>query len=439
MSYGEPHVEPKAEIYLGPYPESEPEPEVEPEIYGYGNVTGEIPIGDGEPDAATISDPTIMRIMASVAGIISIGIIIQNVLVLFALWRAWPKQNPTITYFIIHLACADLASGLQFLWFNCIDIFLRKTHEGMWVLILCGFWMVTIAASIGGLINFAHLRIHALKNAMKNQKYSKKRAIICVLLSWLLPLAGLFVPPIAGWNCIDYSGGNMGKDCSQVVFPFTKPYVLMLVSLLFFSIIWLSVLYVWIFMLVHKRSWSHFIKSEQARQAASGNTRKVSQRWHRMIIRAQRKQRKVSDKLEAVKGMTAQTSTNKDTERQLFNTMMIILSIFFLCHCPVGVVLIFDYIIVEQNTALVDAFQIILTISFINALLNPILYYWRMPATRDAFWLALGKREKTQNKLMYSRSSVNSKRNDRFHFQNTLSIVDLESNKIDNNMKCTSI
>ncbi|XP_039261379.2 sphingosine 1-phosphate receptor 2-like isoform X3 [Styela clava] len=396
MSYGEPHVEPKAEIYLGPYPESEPEPEVEPEIYGYGNVTGEIPIGDGEPDAATISDPTIMRIMASVAGIISIGIIIQNVLVLFALWRAWPKQNPTITYFIIHLACADLASGLQFLWFNCIDIFLRKTHEGMWVLILCGFWMVTIAASIGGLINFAHLRIHALKNAMKNQKYSKKRAIICVLLSWLLPLAGLFVPPIAGWNCIDYSGGNMGKDCSQVVFPFTKPYVLMLVSLLFFSIIWLSVLYVWIFMLVHKR-------------------------------------------LEAVKGMTAQTSTNKDTERQLFNTMMIILSIFFLCHCPVGVVLIFDYIIVEQNTALVDAFQIILTISFINALLNPILYYWRMPATRDAFWLALGKREKTQNKLMYSRSSVNSKRNDRFHFQNTLSIVDLESNKIDNNMKCTSI
>nr|XP_039261379.1 sphingosine 1-phosphate receptor 2-like isoform X3 [Styela clava] len=396
MSYGEPHVEPKAEIYLGPYPESEPEPEVEPGIYGYGNVTGEIPIGDGEPDAATISDPTIMRIMASVAGIISIGIIIQNVLVLFVLWRAWPKQNPTITYFIIHLACADLASGFQFLWFNCIDIFLRKTHEGMWVLILCGFWMVTIAASIGGLINFAHLRIHALKNAMKNQKYSKKRAIICVLLSWLLPLAGLFVPPIAGWNCIDYSGGNMGKDCSQVVFPFTKPYVLMLVSLLFFSIIWLSVLYVWIFMLVHKR-------------------------------------------LEAVKGMTAQTSTNKDTERQLFNTMMIILSIFFLCHCPVGVVLIFDYIIVEQNTALVDAFQIILTISFINALLNPILYYWRMPATRDAFWLALGKREKTQNKLMYSRSSVNSKRNDRFHFQNTLSIVDLESNKIDNNMKCTSI
>lgn len=45
---------------------------------------------------------TVMGVVASVMGT---AIVLQNIIVLIVIAKVWPKQNPTITYFIIHLAC----------------------------------------------------------------------------------------------------------------------------------------------------------------------------------------------------------------------------------------------------------------------------------------------------------------------------------------------
>lgn len=56
--------------------------------------------------------------------------------------------------------------------------------------------------------------------------------------------------------------------------------------------------------------------------------------------------------------IAATNSRNMKRERQVFNTVVIILSLFFVCHAPVAGLLIADFAVTARSVPLISAFKV---------------------------------------------------------------------------------
>ncbi|XP_078490831.1 cannabinoid receptor 2-like isoform X1 [Ciona intestinalis] len=355
----EPSVEPEPpSVGFEPEPTwtwAEPEPSVEPEFPSVGlepeptwvgaepepfNRTG-LPEIYAEPEAL-FGHSSHKVALAVFAGILGLLIIMENIILLWAIYKGKPRQLQSFNYFIANLALADLVGGFQLLWFGCFHQILDFYKPDIYILIMCSVWLASVASSIFALCHFAWHRLCIVRNHT-GAPTSTRMAIAVVVLSWLLPILTLVIPPLAGWNC----SGCMGmercrKECSSVLYPFTKGYTLLVTCLLYFAIMSLFVVYGWIYMAVHR-------------------------------------------KLQRVK--------NKGMQRRevsMIRTTLIILALFTLSMLPVAVLLTIDYVTMEYNPQLIVAFQIATVVSFINSLCNPLLYARRLPSMREAAWRSIG-------------------------------------------------
>nr|XP_039274542.1 rhodopsin-like [Styela clava] len=311
-------------------PWAEPEPEGEPEgVYRpYAEPPAPMLQPSGYRERGTYS---------TLAAVVATLIIVLNIVVLVVLSRK-PKQRKSLSCLIGLIAAFDIVGGLQFLWFSSFDVQLMFTHADMWIIVMCGIWMLTMAPQISAMMHFGLHLLDELQVGVNNAKISSGRIIFIVLTVFVLPV-GLFIPPLAGWNCIgcrspldDYY--YCARKCSMAIFPFTKIYVLLMVVLLFAAMVIVISIYTTIYVTMCQK------KCERRLSPKSG-------------------------KADVVK------------------TTMLLLVAYILCVLPVSIVMVFDYVNYKCDPHIINAFHGTLFVSFLSNLANPIIVFTCLPSMRN--------------------------------------------------------
>lgn len=302
----------------------QPEPEGEP-------VTGE---PYAEPPAPLLQSVNFEErgVYSTLAAVVAGLIIFLNILVLVALFKK-PKQRKSLTYLLGLIAGFDILGGLQFLWFSSFDLHLMYTHANMWILVMCGIWMLSLAPQIGALIHFGLHLINEIDLGVGNAKLSIGRIIFIVVTVFHVPLA-LFIPPLAGWNCIGcinpLNENYCERKCSIPIFPFTKNYVLLMTILLLLAIVAAVCVY----------GYLHMKASKNSLTSKSGNCDAI----------------------------------------QLTECL---LTTYIVCTLPVAIVMIADFATIYCNPQLINAFHATLFVTFLSNLVNPLVVFAKMPSMRS--------------------------------------------------------
>lgn len=131
--------------------------------------------------------------------------LIGNVLVILSVFTYRPLRNVQ-NFYIVSLACADLAVTLLVMPFNVVNFIV-----GLWLFgaILCNIWLtfdiLTCTASILHLCAIAIDRFSAINSPIEYaQKRTLKRVLAGIAIVWGVS-ALISVPPLIGWN---NTGGN---------------------------------------------------------------------------------------------------------------------------------------------------------------------------------------------------------------------------------------
>ncbi|XP_076820616.1 sphingosine 1-phosphate receptor 2-like [Clavelina lepadiformis] len=378
----EPEFGGKPEPVMPGVPVVEPEPESEPGTDSFTSVTDIEVFAEPEPPASSENYVTALAVVAAVIGTF---IILENILVIYALVRGDPKHPKSLTYFIANLAVADIVAGIQLVWFTSIDYFAIQQKPKMYIIGMCALWLVTIVVSVIDLVIFALHRLRVARSKMHFRDTPKRAVLWIVLLSWVLPILILIVPPLAGWNCIHcVEKKTCEQVCSMILYPFTKSYSLMLSVMVIVVIIALFVIYGWMLFAVHS-------------------------------------------KVEQVKNREAM----QRKETRMMQTVLFLLVLFTICILPVAIVMIVDYIQVGKNDLLLTAFQFTTVFSFLNSVCNPFLYVWKLPSMQNAMWKALGKNHRTARLSTTLQKSFGKRRESRLSLGSESSRFDVRKKSVE--------
>ncbi|XP_074643997.1 putative G-protein coupled receptor No18 [Tubulanus polymorphus] len=188
--------------------------------------------------------------------------IIGNILVILSVFTYRPLKNVQ-NFFIVSLACADLAVAILVMPFNIINFILEYWIFGN---VFCNVWLtcdvLCCTASILNLCAIATDRYWAIHDPINYaNKRTLKRVLIMIALVWGVS-AVISIPPLVGWNNWDKNTG----DKMTCALTDEKGYVIYSASGSFFiPLLIMSFVYLKIFLATRRRL------RERAKRSAAVN------------------------------------------------------------------------------------------------------------------------------------------------------------------------
>ncbi|XP_075062922.1 sphingosine 1-phosphate receptor 5 [Mixophyes fleayi] len=256
--------------------------------------------------------------------VVCVLIVLENLIVLLALWRNKKFHSPMF-YLLGNLTLCDLLAGIAYM----VNIVLSGANTlrltpAMWFVREGGVF-VTLTASIFSLLAIAIER-HITMVRMKLYSGDKKgRMALLIGASWLVSIL-LGVLPILGWNCIR----NL-PFCSTILPLYSKNYILFCITIFLAILISIVVLYLRIYRIVKTNS----------------------QRLGTLRKGALRKSQKYM---------------------ALLKTVTIVVGAFIGCWLPLFVLLLLDVSCEVNACPVLLKADYFLGLAMINSLLNPIIY-----------------------------------------------------------------
>lgn len=258
--------------------------------------------------------------------IICTVIILENLLVLIAVWRN-KKFHSAMFFFIGNLAFSDLLAGSAYI----ANIFLSgsmtiKLVPVQWF-IREGTVFIALSASVFSLLAIAIERYIAITKVKVYGSTKTCRMFLLIGACWVtsILLGGL---PILGWNCIC----NL-PDCSAVLPLYSKKYIVFVVTIFTLILFSIVILYVKIYLIV---SSSH------------------------------------------------QEATNLQAYA-LLKTVTIVLGVFIVCWLPAFTILLLDSSCTMQLCPVLSKAQNFISFATLNSALNPVIYMLRSKEMRREF------------------------------------------------------
>ncbi|XP_073443671.1 sphingosine 1-phosphate receptor 5 [Dendrobates tinctorius] len=256
--------------------------------------------------------------------VVCVLIVLENLIVLLALWRNKKFHSPMF-YLLGNLTLSDLLAGVAYM----VNIVLSGANTlrltpVMWFVREGGVF-VTLTASIFSLLAIAIER-HITMVRMKLYSGDKQgRMALLVGVSWLLSIL-LGVLPILGWNCIR----NL-PSCSTILPLYSKDYILFCITIFLAILISIVVLYLRIYRIVK-------LNSQRLGTLRKGALKK-SQKY-----------------------------------MALLKTVTIVVGTFIGCWLPLFILLLFDVSCEVNACPVLLKADYFLGLAMINSLLNPIIY-----------------------------------------------------------------
>ncbi|XP_063305548.1 sphingosine 1-phosphate receptor 5 [Pelobates fuscus] len=256
--------------------------------------------------------------------VVCILIVLENLIVLLAIWRNKKFHSPMF-YLLGNLTLSDLLAGVAYM----VNIVMSGANTlrltpAMWFVREGGVF-VTLTASIFSLLAIAIER-HITMVRMKLYSGDKKgRMGLLIGASWLVSIL-LGVLPIVGWNCI-----NNLPSCSTILPLYSKEYILFCISIFIAILISIVVLYIRIYRIVKHNS----------------------QRLGTLRKGALRKSQKYM---------------------ALLKTVTIVVGTFIACWLPLFILLLFDVSCEVNACPILLKADYFLGLAMINSFLNPIIY-----------------------------------------------------------------
>ncbi|XP_078062125.1 sphingosine 1-phosphate receptor 5a [Mustelus asterias] len=253
--------------------------------------------------------------------IVCVFIILENLLVLIAIWRNSKFHKP-MYYLLANLTLSDLLAGVAYM----VNILLSgantlKLTPVLWFLREGGVF-VTLTASVFSLLAIAVER-HVTMVRMQLYSADKMcRTRIFVAVDWILSVF-LGSLPILGWNCI----GNL-SGCSTVLPLYSKNYILTCILIFILILFAIVLLYVRIYRLVKCNS------------LVLGSP--VTKRCQKYLA--------------------------------LLKTVTIVVGTFIACWLPLFIVLLLDVSCAVGTCRILYKADYFLGLAMINSALNPIIY-----------------------------------------------------------------
>lgn len=276
--------------------------------------------------------------------IICLLIIVENAIVLVAIWKNKKFHQP-MYYLLGNLTFSDLLAGFTYmvnivtsgantLNLTTIQWFIRE-----------GGVFITLAASIISLLAIAIER-HVTMVRMKPYQGAKRGRMFALIgVSWLISIF-LGVLPIMGWNCLE----NL-PQCS-IVFPlYSNSFILCCITVFSAVLLAIVVLYVRIFRIV---------KSNTQRMGCTPQRKGMSRKSQKYMA--------------------------------LLKTVTIVLGVFIACWLPLFVLLLLDFSCSSRCCPILLKADYFLGIAMINSLLNPIIYTLTSKDMRKAILRLLCRR-----------------------------------------------
>ncbi|XP_006005944.1 sphingosine 1-phosphate receptor 2 [Latimeria chalumnae] len=263
--------------------------------------------------------------------IICCFIILENLLVLIAVWRN-KKFHSAMFFFIGNLAFSDLLTGSTYianillsgsrtLSLTPIQWFLRE-----------GTAFTALSASVLSLLAIAIERQIAITKVKVYSSDKNCRMVVLIGACWIMStLFGSL--PIFGWNCI----GKV-KACSNILPLYSKDYILFVVTVLCAILISIVLLYARIYLIVKS--------SNEETAAASQNM-------------------------------------------ALLKTVTIVVGGFIICWLPAFIILLLDFSCDARSCPILSEADYFFGLAILNSLLNPIIYTLRSRDMRKAMFRVL--------------------------------------------------
>ena len=126
-------------------------------------------------------------------------------------------------------------------------------------------------------------------------------------------------------------------------------------------------------------------------------------------MKQQNRNEELKSKLSLTSSTCILSSSVKRRSRdlRLLRTLIIILALFMASALPMGILFILTYS--ETDKKLLTGTKYIITISLLNSLLNPWIYFWRFPEMRSAVSCKYFKRNNTSHTNTNINSNINKR------------------------------
>ncbi|GCB77832.1 sphingosine 1-phosphate receptor 1-like [Scyliorhinus torazame] len=253
--------------------------------------------------------------------IVCIFIILENLLVLVAIWKNSKFHKP-MYYLLANLTLSDLLAGVTYM----VNILLSgantlKLTPVLWFLREGGVF-ITLTASVFSLLAIAVERHVTMVRMQLHSADKMCRTRLFVAADWALSVF-LGSLPILGWNCI----GNL-LACSTVLPLYCKNYILTCILIFILILFAIVILYVRIYRLVKCNS--------------------------------------------LVLGSPMRRNCQKDLA--LLKTVTIVVGAFIACWLPLFIVLLLDVSCAVGTCRILYKADYFLALAMMNSALNPIIY-----------------------------------------------------------------
>ncbi|KAL1023280.1 hypothetical protein UPYG_G00038650 [Umbra pygmaea] len=261
---------------------------------------------------------------------ISILIILENLLVLSAVFSRICHSQRWVYVCIANITMSDLLAGVAYVVNICMSGSQTfRLSPALW-LFREGVLFVALAASIFSLLLIAVERYTTMM-APLNQKSASKTCRIygLVALCWVLAFAIGFLP-LLGWNCMCSL-----ESCSTLLPLYSKSYILF--SLIIFSIILLAIGVLYGAIYCHVCS-SAKVGSHRSRSRSLG----------------------------------------------LLKTVISIVGVFIMCWGPLFILLLVDFFCVSRQCSTLFSADWVIALAVLNSALNPVIYALGSTELREA-------------------------------------------------------
>nr|CAB3232336.1 cannabinoid receptor 1-like [Phallusia mammillata] len=177
------------------------------------------------------------------AGLVSGGIIIGNALVIQSIVFGSARFFRPMYWFIIHLSVSDFCIGVMLLWNYCLAA-LFNIHNTLDTLsFVNGVWVTSACASVFGILLLAIDRYMQVVHRRQHRLYVNQYTVaVAITFAWVFPTSVFLIAPmVSDWSCknncecqVDqYIHCHPVVSCSQVIPPFTKSYILIVIIYIF--------------------------------------------------------------------------------------------------------------------------------------------------------------------------------------------------------------